>query len=292
MLLNAATVVSASERAVNRGRIPIHALLSTNNTEPLSPEPQSVPDSPIRSQANVPSSRVQDAPSTPPTVIVYNHDTPQLQPHSISSPYVQRHPLSNFNLQNLPPTQSHHHHYPYYHKPEVSSSPFQTPTNSPLRSAAPWPALDSGCTSDNSSGCESNQVASPTPTTTTITQPTISGTRSAPRRRWKPHEDALLMFVVRQHGPGRWNRLAEQFPGRNGRQVRLRWVNHLQPSLDKREWRQEEDEILLRAHATHGNRWALIAMKLSGRTDNSVKNRFKSLARRAFREAKATSRSM
>ncbi len=291
MLLNAATVVSASERAVNRGRIPIHALLSSNNTEPLSPEPQSAPDSPTQCQHNVQSIRDQDAPSTPPTVIMYNHDTSPVHSHSLSSPYHQRHPLSNFTLHSHPtPTQFQLDHH--YHKPEVSSSPFQTPTNSPLRSCnttMTWPVLDSGCTSDHSSGSESNQV-SPAQTTN-MTQPSTP-TRSAPRRRWKPHEDALLMYVVRQHGPGRWNRLAEQFPGRNGRQVRLRWVNHLQPSLDKREWRQEEDEILLQAHATHGNKWSLIAMKLSGRTDNSVKNRFKSLARRAFREAKATSRSM
>lgn len=110
--------------------------------------------------------------------------------------------------------------------------------------------------------------------------------RSAPRRRWKEHEDELLLKVVGEHGPGRWNSLAEQFPGRNGRQVRLRWMNHLQPSLDKREWRPEEDKILLDQHKALGNKWALIAMRLNGRTDNSVKNRYKSLMRRAQREAK------
>lgn len=108
-----------------------------------------------------------------------------------------------------------------------------------------------------------------------------------PRRRWKQWEDQLLIQVVSEHGPSRWNTLARHFPGRNGRQVRLRWMNHLQPSLDKRPWRPDEDAVLLEAHKALGNKWALISMRLCGRTDNSVKNRYKSIVRRAAREAKA-----
>lgn len=63
-------------------------------------------------------------------------------------------------------------------------------------------------------------------------------------------------------------------------------MNHLQPSLDKREWRTEEDRVLLAAHEALGNKWALIAAKLDGRTDNSVKNRYKSLMRRRVRETR------
>jgi Myb-like DNA-binding domain len=113
----------------------------------------------------------------------------------------------------------------------------------------------------------------------------------APRRRWKDWEDALLAQVVACEGPSRWNEIAKSFPGRNGRQVRLRWMNHLQPSLDKAPWRQEEDEMLLSAHAARGNKWALIAAQLGGRTDNAVKNRFKSLQRRNHREQRAHVRS-
>jgi hypothetical protein len=106
----------------------------------------------------------------------------------------------------------------------------------------------------------------------------------APRRRWKEWEDKLLIEVVAREGPSRWNDIAKSFPGRNGRQVRLRWMNHLQPSLEKAPWRPEEDEMLLAAHASLGNKWAQIASELGGRTDNAVKNRFKSLQRRSNRE--------
>lgn len=109
----------------------------------------------------------------------------------------------------------------------------------------------------------------------------------APRRRWTSAEDAALEAAVAVHGPGRWNELALSFCGRNGRQVRLRWMNHLQPSVDKAAWRADEDVALMAAQGALGNRWSAIATRLTGRTDNSVKNRFKSLQRRRVREARA-----
>ncbi|CAN8067352.1 unnamed protein product [Agarophyton chilense] len=107
------------------------------------------------------------------------------------------------------------------------------------------------------------------------------------RRRWKQWEDELLQRVVAEHGATKWNNVARHFPGRNGRQVRLRWMNHLQPSLEKRAWTVQEDTVLMDAHRQLGNKWALIAMRLCGRTDNSVKNRYKSIVRRAVRDANA-----
>lgn len=120
-----------------------------------------------------------------------------------------------------------------------------------------------------------------------VVQSSQGSANNTPRRRWKDWEDQLLITVVEEHGPTRWNSLAHHFPGRNGRQVRLRWMNHLQPSLNKRPWKPEEDAVLLEAHNALGNKWAMISMRLGGRTDNSVKNRYKSIARRTAREAKA-----
>lgn len=44
-----------------------------------------------------------------------------------------------------------------------------------------------------------------------------------------------------------------------------RWHNHLNPSINKEAWTQEEELILIRAHQIHGNRWAELTKYLPGR---------------------------
>jgi hypothetical protein len=47
--------------------------------------------------------------------------------------------------------------------------------------------------------------------------------------------------------------------GRAGKQCRERWFNHLDPSIRKTPWTEEEDQLILQLHAEKGNRWAEIA---------------------------------
>jgi hypothetical protein len=65
-------------------------------------------------------------------------------------------------------------------------------------------------------------------------------------------------------------------PGRIGKQCRERWVNALDPSVDREPWTPEEDALLLKLHEQFGNHWMKISEAMPNRSDNSIKKRWHS----------------
>ena len=45
----------------------------------------------------------------------------------------------------------------------------------------------------------------------------------------------------------------------------IRWCNHLDPSIRKDAWTDEEDRVLVEAQRSYGNKWAEISKLLPGR---------------------------
>ena len=105
------------------------------------------------------------------------------------------------------------------------------------------------------------------------------------KRVWTREEDLLLRELVGARGARNWSEIARSFPQRAGKQCRERWHNHLSPGVSKAKWSVEEDEALIAAHRSFGNKWATIAAFLPGRTDNCIKNHWNSTIQRRLKAA-------
>ena len=109
---------------------------------------------------------------------------------------------------------------------------------------------------------------------------------------WSTSEDILLIQILKERGNKRqWKEIANELNSRSGseffrhgKQCRERWINHLDPSVNRGAWTTEEDIKLLQSIIGVGKRWAEIAKRVGQRTENSVKNRWSSILRKCKNE--------
>ncbi|XP_071741784.1 transcription factor MYB48-like isoform X2 [Rutidosis leptorrhynchoides] len=73
---------------------------------------------------------------------------------------------------------------------------------------------------------------------------------------------------------------------RSGKSCRLRWVNYLHPGLRRGKMTPQEERRIIELHSKWGNRWSRIARKLPGRTDNEIKNYWRTHMRKKAQEKK------
>lgn len=105
--------------------------------------------------------------------------------------------------------------------------------------------------------------------------------------QWTDHEDAIVMEVVTSSNEQpftRWSDLAQRLPGRVGKQIRDRWVNHLNPAIDHLPFSREDDLRLWEGHKKLGKRWVEISTKFfnNRRSENHIKNRWYSASFKKF----------
>ncbi|OHT00846.1 Myb-like DNA-binding domain containing protein [Tritrichomonas foetus] len=105
---------------------------------------------------------------------------------------------------------------------------------------------------------------------------------------WTPEEDERLQAAVNQIGTKKWTDVAKFVPTRTSKQCRERWFNRLLPNLKHEPFEQWEDDIIIAKQKEIGNRWAMIAKLLQGRSPNAVKNRWHAVLKNqvGYQEAK------
>ena len=102
------------------------------------------------------------------------------------------------------------------------------------------------------------------------------------RRAWSPDEDRKLTEImsVIGHRRGDWTTVQWMLgSGRSGKQCRERWMNQLDPTINRAPFSPEEDAVLMREYAIFGSRWVMIGRSMDRRTDQQIKNRFSSLTK-------------
>jgi hypothetical protein len=105
--------------------------------------------------------------------------------------------------------------------------------------------------------------------------------------QWTDHEDAIVVEMVStstEQPFTRWSDLAQRLPGRVGKQIRDRWVNHLNPNINHLPFSREDDLNLWEGHKQLGKRWVEISTKFftCSRSENHIKNRWYSASFKKF----------
>ena len=105
--------------------------------------------------------------------------------------------------------------------------------------------------------------------------------------QWTDHEDAVVIEAVTNSSEQpftRWSDLAQRLPGRVGKQIRDRWVNHLNPNINHLPFSREDDLLLWEGHKKLGKRWVEISTKYfnNSRSENHIKNRWYSASFKKF----------
>jgi hypothetical protein len=96
---------------------------------------------------------------------------------------------------------------------------------------------------------------------------------------WTVEEDENLMNLLKTFGKN-WSLISKYMPSRSGKQIRDRFLNTLDPCINRDKFTKEEDMKIIQAFLKNGPAWSKISKTFDGRTGDMIKNRFYSSLKR------------
>ncbi|CAD8085271.1 unnamed protein product [Paramecium sonneborni] len=107
----------------------------------------------------------------------------------------------------------------------------------------------------------------------------INPNKTKLRKQWTDEEDKRVIELVLQQGRN-WKVIEGFMEGRSSKQIRERFLNNLDPEINRSKFTVQEDQIILEQYRIYGPKWSEIAKMLDRRPENQVKNRFYSHIKR------------
>lgn len=94
-------------------------------------------------------------------------------------------------------------------------------------------------------------------------------------KKWTKEQDQKLLVLCSKKNKN-WPAIASSL-GRTSKQCRDRWMDHVDPSINRSEWTAQEDELIMKLKEEIGNAWCKMTDKIKGRSANMIRNRYRSL---------------
>lgn len=91
------------------------------------------------------------------------------------------------------------------------------------------------------------------------------------KRFFTAEEDDTLRKLVKDGVKVNWKKMEKYFKNRTARQLKERYINYLDPNINRSEFTEEEEKVILRLVENHGTVWSVISSVLTGRTENQLK---------------------
>ena len=107
----------------------------------------------------------------------------------------------------------------------------------------------------------------------------IETSRKQVKHKFTDEEDKELDAIVKEIGFSSWKLVSMRMKNRTPRQCKERWINYLQPNINKDKWTKPEDDLLFYLVNKLGSKWNTLSSYFNNRPPVILKNRFNILSR-------------